>query len=74
MIIKVGFKLLIVLLSSACLLPGAMANEAQAPNIVIILTDDLGCGELKLSCELVYRGAKQAVHKDATAYLIATLN
>lgn len=32
------------------------------------------CKELKLSCELMYRGAKQAVHKNATAYLIVTLN
>jgi len=32
------------------------------------------CEELGLSCELVYRGAKNIKHKDATAYLIATLN
>jgi len=31
------------------------------------------CEELGLSCELVYKGAKKVKHKDATAYLIATL-
>jgi acetyl esterase/lipase len=32
------------------------------------------CEELGLSCELVYTGAKGVKHKDATAYLIASLN
>ena len=32
------------------------------------------CEELGLSCELVYKGAKKVKHKDATAYLIASLN
>ena len=32
------------------------------------------CEELGLSCELVYKGAKKVQHKDATAYLIASLN
>jgi len=31
------------------------------------------CKQLGLKCELMYRGAKHATHKDATAYLIATL-
>jgi acetyl esterase/lipase len=31
------------------------------------------CKELGLKCELVHSGAKHATHKDATAYLIATL-
>ena len=31
------------------------------------------CKELGLNCELMYRGAKHATHKDSTAYLIATL-
>ena len=31
------------------------------------------CEEIGLSCELVYKGAKKVKHKDATAYLIATL-
>jgi acetyl esterase/lipase len=31
------------------------------------------CKELGLKCEFTYRGAKHATHKDATAYLIATL-
>ena len=31
------------------------------------------CEELELKCELMYRGAAQATHKDATAYLIAAL-
>jgi len=32
------------------------------------------CEDLGLSCELVYTGAKKVKHKDATAYLIASLN
>lgn len=32
------------------------------------------CVQLGLSCELVYRGAKNIKHKDATAYLITALN
>ena len=32
------------------------------------------CEELGLNCELVYKGAKKVKHKDATAYLIASLN
>ena len=32
------------------------------------------CDELSLSCELVYTGAKKVKHKDATAYLITSLN
>ena len=32
------------------------------------------CEEIGLSCELVYTGAKRVKHKDATAYLIASLN
>jgi hypothetical protein len=32
------------------------------------------CENLGLSCELVYTGAKGVKHKDATAYLIASLN
>ncbi|MDC0646787.1 alpha/beta hydrolase fold domain-containing protein [Opitutales bacterium] len=32
------------------------------------------CEQLGLSCELVYSGAKRVKHKDATAYLIASLN
>ena len=32
------------------------------------------CEEIGLSCELVYTGAKKVKHKDATAYLIASLN
>ena len=31
------------------------------------------CKQLGLNCELMYRGAKHATHKDSTAYLIATL-
>lgn len=31
------------------------------------------CKQLGLKCELMYRGAKHATHKDSTAYLIATL-
>jgi acetyl esterase/lipase len=31
------------------------------------------CKQLGLKCELVHSGAKHATHKDATAYLIATL-
>ena len=31
------------------------------------------CEEIGLSCELIYTGAKRVKHKDATAYLIATL-
>jgi hypothetical protein len=31
------------------------------------------CEEIGLSCELVHKGAKKVKHKDATAYLIATL-
>ena len=32
------------------------------------------CQELGLKCEFTYKGDKKVVHKDATAYLIATFN
>jgi hypothetical protein len=31
------------------------------------------CQELGLKCEFTYNGAKEVVHKDATAFIIAIL-